>query len=281
MKLHAYAKINLSLIVTGKQDPYHLLDSIMLSCKDLKDTVKIKKAKKDSIKFFGRFADIDKDINTVKRTIELFKENGFDIPPLSVKIKKRIPVMAGLGGSSADAACAIKILCKMLGVDIDSPKIQNIAKTIGSDVPYMLNSKACRVTGMGQKIQVLENNCKLKAIIAMNYPMSTKQCFEAFDRLNLKGSNAAINDTIIKALKNNNFALLKDNLINDLEEAANFINPKTQSAKRLLIEAGAEYVGMTGSGGAYFALTPKKSIQNKIYRSLKGKAKYLFKTDIF
>ena len=50
MKLHAYAKINLSLIVTGKQDPYHLLDSIMLSCKDLKDTVK-KKAKKDSIKF--------------------------------------------------------------------------------------------------------------------------------------------------------------------------------------------------------------------------------------
>ena len=86
MKLHAYAKINLSLIVTGKQDPYHLLDSIMLSCKDLKDTVKIKKAKKDSIKFFGCFADIDKDINTVKRTIELFKENGFDIPPLRVKI---------------------------------------------------------------------------------------------------------------------------------------------------------------------------------------------------
>ncbi|HHW90374.1 MAG TPA: 4-(cytidine 5'-diphospho)-2-C-methyl-D-erythritol kinase [Clostridiales bacterium] len=281
MKLHAYAKINLSLIVTGEQDGYHLLDSIMLSCKNLKDTVIIKKSKKDSVKFFGRFADIDTDNNTVKKTIELLKENGFDIPPLRVKIRKRIPIMAGLGGSSADAACVIKILCAMFGFDINSRKIQNIAKTIGSDVPYMLNLRACRVSGMGQKIQILENNSKLKAVIAMNYPMSTKQCFEAFDRLNLKGSISACNDIIIKALKGNNFGLLKDNLINDLEKAANFINPKIQSAKQSLIQTGADYIGMTGSGGAYFALTQKKSIQNKIYRSLKGKVKYLYKTDIF
>lgn len=281
MKQYAYAKINLSLIITGVQGSYHLLDSIMLSCKDLKDTVIIKKSKKDSIKFLGRYSNIDPENNTVAKTIKLFRDNDLDIPPLSIKIIKRIPIMAGLGGSSADAAASIKILCKMFGIDINSEKVLKIAKSVGSDVPYMLNTKPCRVLELGQKVIPLQNNCKLKAVIAMNYPMSTKQCFEAYDQLNIIGSNTSKNDAIAKALKENNLAKILENFSNDLEKAANFINPKIQSAKDALIKAGAEYVNMTGSGGAYYCIVPNNSTKNKIYRRLKGKVNFLFKTDIF
>lgn len=281
MKLNAYAKINLSLIITGVEGGYHLLDSVMVSCKNLKDTVIIKKSKKDVIKFLGNIADIDPESNTVKKTIKLFRQNGFDIPPLSIKIKKRIPVMAGLGGSSADAACAIRILCKMFGIDINSPLVLQIARSIGSDVPYMLNVSACRVTGMGHKIQPLKNNLKLKAVIAMDFPMSTKLSFEAFDKLNLKGSDTIHNDLIAKALENADFELLKDNLVNDLERASCFVEPKIVSTKEKLKSAGAQITAMTGSGGAFFALFEDNKTQNFIYKSLKNKAKYLYKTDIF
>jgi 4-diphosphocytidyl-2-C-methyl-D-erythritol kinase len=280
MKLSAYAKINLSLIITGVEGGYHLLDSVMATCRNLKDTVIIKKSKKDCIMFLGNFADISPENNTVIKTIRLFRENGFDIPPLDIKIKKRIPVMAGLGGSSADAACAIKILGRMFGIDINSPKVLRIAQSVGSDVPYMLNLSACRVSGLGHKIHPIKNDLKLKAVIAMDYPVSTKQSFEAFDKLNLKGSDISRNDLIIKALKNADFELLKAHLVNDLESASCFIEPRILSAKKILEKQG-QVTSMTGSGGAFFALVLDKKTQNKIYKSLKNKVRYLYKTDIF
>ncbi|HEY8444246.1 MAG TPA: 4-(cytidine 5'-diphospho)-2-C-methyl-D-erythritol kinase [Clostridia bacterium] len=281
MKSSAYAKINLSLIITGVKDGYHLLDSIMVSCKNLKDDVVIKKSKKDKIKFLGNSKGIDLENNTVIKAVRLFRENGFDIPPLSIKIKKRIPVMAGLGGSSADAACAIRMLCRMFKIDLRHPAVLKIAQAIGSDAPYMLNANACRVTGTGNQVQPVNNNLKLKAVIAMDYPVSTKQSFEAFDKLNLNGSDAALNDLAVKALEESDFELLKDNMVNDLEKASCAVAPEIIGTKQKLTQAGAISVLMTGSGGAFFALSQDKATQDKIYKSLKNKVKYLFKTDIF
>ncbi|HEY8423256.1 MAG TPA: 4-(cytidine 5'-diphospho)-2-C-methyl-D-erythritol kinase [Clostridia bacterium] len=281
MKSCAYAKINLCLIITGIENGYHLLDSVMASCKNLKDTVIVKKSKKDSIKFLGKFSDIDPQNNTVYKTLTLFREKGFDIPPLDIKIKKRIPIMAGLGGSSADAACFIKIICKMFKLSLSDPKILEIAKTAGSDIPYMLNTRPCRVKGTGNIIQPLKNNFKLKAIIAMSGTVSTKQSFQAFDELGLEGSDKTHCDNITKALENADFELLKNNLVNDLEKASCYINPKIVSAKELLKAAGAEAAAMTGSGGAFFALARNNRVLNKIYKSLKGKVRFLYKTEIF
>ena len=281
MKLYAYAKINLSLFLTGTKDGLHLLDSVMLTCKDLKDTIIIKKAKTDSLNFFGTQSDkIDINNNTVKKALDLFRKNTNNYTPLCIKVIKNIPVMAGLGGSSADAACLLRGLCKMFGLDINDKKILDAAKNTGSDVPYMLKMRAARVSGTGDNIENLKNNTKLYTVIAMDGEVSTKKCFDAFDSLDCPYSDNSSNDRLITALYNNDYINIIKNIKNDLYDAAISVNPDILQTQSLLQKTNADIVCMTGSGGAFFAVTSKKRQQKTIYDSLKGKTKYIFKTDI-
>jgi 4-diphosphocytidyl-2-C-methyl-D-erythritol kinase len=184
MKLYAYAKINLSLYVIGLKDGMHLLDSIMLTCKDIKDTIIIKKSSIDSLKFSGCQTDkIDVNNNTVKKALGLFRKNTGIYTPLDIKVIKKIPIMAGLGGSSADAACLLRGLAKMFGLNIQNSSIQNAAKNTGSDVAYMLDRRAARVSGVGECVEYIDNNTKLYMLIAMDECISTKECFAVFDKM--------------------------------------------------------------------------------------------------
>jgi 4-diphosphocytidyl-2C-methyl-D-erythritol kinase len=84
-----------------------------------------------------------------------------------------------------------------------------------------------------------------------------------------------------KALKDNNYSKVLKFIHNDLYTPAKIINPKIINTEVLLKKTNSDIVSMTGSGGAFFALTSKKSVLKDIYKSIKGKTKYIFKTDIF
>lgn len=282
MKLYAYAKINLSLFLTGTKDGLHLLDSIMLTCKDLKDTIIIRKSNIDSLDFFGTQTDkIDINNNTVKKALDFFRNNTKIYTPLCIKVIKTIPVMAGLGGSSADAACLLRGLSKMFGLKLDSKEVLDAAKNTGSDVPYMLKLHAARVSGTGDKIEIIKNKTKLYTVIAMDGEVSTKKCFDAFDSLKCPYSDKSRNDRLVKALCDNDYINVVKNIKNDLYDAAVAVNLNILHTQSLLQKTHADIVCMTGSGGAFFALTSKKRLQKNIYDSLNGKAKYIFKTSIF
>ncbi|HEY8389872.1 MAG TPA: 4-(cytidine 5'-diphospho)-2-C-methyl-D-erythritol kinase [Clostridia bacterium] len=282
MKIYAYAKINLSLFLTGTKDNFHLLDSVMLTCKNLKDTIIIKKSKVDRIEFLGDQVDkIDADNNTVKKCLNLFRKNTNIYTPVYIKVIKRIPIMAGLGGSSADAAGVLRGLCKLFRVDINSPEILDAAKKTGSDVPYMLRSNAARVKGVGDQIEYIQNNSNLYTVIAMDSEVSTKSCFDTFDQLNIAYSDSVYNDNLVLALYKNDYDNIIKNIKNDLYAAAINVNPDILYTEQNLKKTEADIVSMTGSGGAFFGLTSKKSSMKKIYKALKGKSKYIFKTDIF
>lgn len=254
----------------------------MLTCKNLKDTIIIKKSKVDRIEFLGDQVDkIDADNNTVKKCLNLFRKNTNIYTPVYIKVIKRIPIMAGLGGSSADAAGVLRGLCKLFRVDINSPEILDAAKKTGSDVPYMLRSNAARVKGVGDQIEYIQNNFNLYTVIAMDSEVSTKSCFDTFDQLNIAYSDSVYNDNLVLALYKNDYDNIIKNIKNDLYAAAINVNPDILYTEQNLKKTEADIVSMTGSGGAFFGLTSKKSSMKKIYKALKGKSKYIFKTDIF
>lgn len=282
MKIFAYGKINLSLYITGiTSNNMHLLDSVFATTKNIKDTIIIRRTKHDKIIFCGKHsASIDCQNNTVIKALKFFREKTKISSPLYIKVKKNIPCRAGLGGSSADAAAIINALCKSFDIDIKSPSVSEIALLTGSDIPFMLRGGVSRVKGIGDIFSDININYPLYAVICMDSEVSTAECYRQYDALNIPFSTNMSNDLLESALTNGTVDNVKNYIKNDLEAAAVFINPLILSTRDNMKKVSKGIVSMTGSGGAYFTICRDKKTQRKIFSSLKGKVKHLFKTII-
>lgn len=158
MKLFSTAKVNLFLDITGydSTDGYHYIDSIFQEV-SLYDEIEIYESDIDIIEFIN--LDI-KENSTVHKALRLLKENFNIKDKYKIVVKKNIPVGAGLGGGSSNAAFVLKYFRDKY--NLDNSKILEIAKKIGSDVPFFIYGGLCRVSGKGEKIEKL--NSKLDKI---------------------------------------------------------------------------------------------------------------------
>ncbi len=168
VKIQARAKINLTLHITGKRkDGYHLLDSI-IAFADKGDEIAIAPADKFTLKTNGEFADqlpLNKNDNLICQAAKkLAQELNQDLK-LSITLTKSIPIGAGLGGGSSDAAATIKGLLNFWKAKIGEKELNDILLSLGADVPACFHAKPCHVSGIGEKITEIPRIPALPALL--------------------------------------------------------------------------------------------------------------------
>ena len=243
--LQAFAKANLSLNITGVQDGMHTLDSVMMSL-DSCDTVTVTERSDTDIRVAFTNADIGSD-NTARKAACLVQNaiggNGWDIT-----IEKGIPVGAGLGGSSADAAAVLRALDLFYRLPKRGADMQKIALEVGSDVPFMLTGGLARVRGTGGDTFFMENKLKLFAVGLMSESVSTAAAYKAFDGDCPSREYAPTdNDKLCELLMNGDKDAVR-HFANALAGPATRLCPSIDRDTKLLEKQGA-VACLTGSGG--------------------------------
>ena len=252
----AFAKINLLLRVTGRRkDGYHLLDSLVGFC-EFGDRLEISLNRtRDEIIVEGPFGEEIGDTNIIKKTLEKFRKITQWEQPFKIRLEKEIPIGAGLGGGSSDAATTLKLLTKIPNSpSITRVELFEIASKLGADVPVCLHGKTTRMQGIGGKLKILQPLPRLPIVLVNpNFRLETKNVFMAF--------NGDYSEPIDSCLLDKPWSQekLKDLLTstqqNDLYEAAVSLVPEISEVLRLLRELpGIIGLGMSGSGATCFAI---------------------------
>lgn len=257
MKDFAFSKINLSLVVGQLQGQFHPLDSIVVSVR-CGDVVRVAKRRDGKIVVHG-CKGIDQQNNVAYKAAQLFAKE-FGVGGCSIRIKKRIPMCAGMGGSSADAAAVVRCLCKLHGVDIKSSKVHQLCATLGSDVNFLLFGGLARMTGKGDDLQFFAEQPNLHfAVTTFNQPLLAKDVFAAFDSVGAKANFN--NQQLLQGLLGGDQACLHS-LCNDLQSPATSLSPFANDYLAFCKANGLPCC-MTGSGSAFFvAFFNKKQAQN-------------------
>ncbi len=254
----APAKLNLCLSITGRRaDGYHLLDSLFVFC-GLVDTLTIRAGHGLSLQQSGPFADrLPADAgNLVLRAAHLLAREAGCSPEAALHLHKAIPVAAGLGGGSADAAAALNGLNRFWGLDWPFERLEKLAAQLGADVPACLRSRPVRARGVGDLLSPapVMPSC---AVLLVNplAPTPTPAVFKAF---------AAANPEIVPRERGpwpaafDHLPALVDRLDargNDLLPAALQVTPVIADVLATLKSTPeALYAGLSGSGATCFAL---------------------------
>jgi 4-diphosphocytidyl-2-C-methyl-D-erythritol kinase len=251
MKILSPAKINLFLKVLKKRpDGYHDIFSLMCPV-GLFDSIRFD--------FTGHgicvscdHPDVPEDeTNLAFRAASLFFEKLDDRPSgLLMKIDKSIPVAAGLGGGSSNAATVLKVLNNYYGNPFSLEQLQKIGLAIGADVPFFILSKPALVRGIGEKLRVYAGLVDHKVILI--YPDIKISTAQVYKNLNLGLTNCKKKPKY-PIFKNRNFDF-RNNLYNDLEAIATSWHPEILELKNALVHNGADAVLMSGSGPTVFGL---------------------------
>ncbi|MBQ8338901.1 MAG: 4-(cytidine 5'-diphospho)-2-C-methyl-D-erythritol kinase [Clostridia bacterium] len=258
MVLNANAKINLYLEVVGKRpDGYHDLVTVMQSI-SLADELSIEKRQER-----GVLLTIDGDFPTNENNLVVRAANAYfaasGVPfGIEVKLKKRIPVSAGLGGGSADAAATLRGLNALDGMRFSERELIDIAVGIGADVPFCLvgGSKLCR--GIGEAMTEVANARSFPLVVAKaGEGVSTPAAFAALDRAYNDFRNfdrSVVPETLLTGMANGNISHTVSGLFNRFESVIEPTRPAVSALKRELLANGALAAQMSGSGPAVFGI---------------------------
>lgn len=255
MIARAPAKINLAINVLNKRpDGYHDIDIISLPLM-LHDSIEITEYPARC----GTFVTSDDtsllcdESNLVYIAYrEMKKEFNFKCS-FRIHIYKRIPLESGLAGGSADAAAVIRGLVKLKKLKVSQDQLVEIAKRIGSDVPYCLFNRPSRITGVGEKIR--EISVKKKYHVLLVKPLqglSTRAVYEMSDQLGNVTHDISL---LEKALKEGNNSDIKKYMANGLQPAAIKLLPEIQEIIDRLKSKQLDLVMMSGAGSTVFALS--------------------------
>ncbi|MEG1222196.1 MAG: 4-(cytidine 5'-diphospho)-2-C-methyl-D-erythritol kinase [Bacilli bacterium] len=268
--LQAYAKINLVINITGKRDDgYHNLEMVMLpvTLHDSIDIIRRKDGGEETYVTCDYFELYDCKYNLVQRAVKILKDE-FDFKDgFRITIYKRIPVSAGLGGGSADAAAVMLGIIKMLKLQITDERLMELGKKVGSDVPFCLFNKPAKVEGIGEKLTFIDSKLSgLNVLIAKpKSGLSTETVYKTSDEFVLPTFNT---DKVIDAIANFNLDELKANIGNALEIPAFSINKESEALKAKIIEAGFPFTSMSGSGSSIFTISNNKKALVKFMEQL-------------
>ena len=183
-----------------------------------------------------------------------------------VLIHKVIPIQAGLGGGSSNAAFTMKAVNSMLKLGATDEELINLGKTLGCDIPFFIKCKPARVQGVGEILTpiTIKNNYYV-LLVKPELGCSTREVYAASDTMDLKVGNI---ENVIKALEEGDDELLAANISNALQEPAIELVPVIQSIIDELHKNGLKMVQVTGSGSAVFALSTNKKQLKNVFKKL-------------
>ncbi len=274
MKILSPAKVNLRLEVLGiREDKYHNIFSIIQPI-SLYDEVFLKVEKGgDGIRVDCDHPQVPSNRdNLAYRAAEAFVQRTGLKGKIEIEIKKKIPVAAGLGGGSSNAATVLKGLNDMLGEKLTFEDLRVMGSKLGADVPFFLLGKNSLATGIGEILEEIDIPKFWYVIINPGFPISTREVYQD-ENLNLTKKKVGINIPSLAKSLNAPF-LIKRLLYNDLEKIVLQRYPELGDIKKLLIERGAAGSLLSGSGSTVFGLFLERDHARKAYEFLlKGSKK--------
>ena len=265
MEIQSPAKINLYLEVCSKRpDGYHNLNTLMC-CIELYDTIRLTFGQK-KISVHCAHPNVPEDeTNLAWRAAQLFFDNTRIHEGVHIDIEKNIPIGAGLGGGSSNAAAVLKGLNSFYGLPVSSKALITAGKSIGADVPFFIYGKPAVATGIGDILTPCD--CIKSCPILLVYPSIPVSTAKVYKKLNLRlTKNKKINTKFL--FKLNLGKGVAKQLFNDLELVASEICPEIQEAKASLLAHDASAALMTGSGSAVFGIYENIENAKKAYNAI-------------
>ena len=265
--LNSNGKINIGLNVTGVlPNGYHLLDMIMIpislsdkitgEIEDISGTLEIKTNKAD--------IPVNEDNILWKIYDKFYNESGISKRKISLYLEKIIPHQAGLGGGSSNGAFLLKLLNEFHGNSFSQERLIEIGKSVGADIPFFLINRSARVRGIGEDIEIIENNLKNSIIlIKPQFGVSTGKAYKNMSMLNNK-RDANI-DKIIFGLKENRVDIVEDNIENHLEQGLLLEDENIIEFRKKLAELNMKFF-MSGSGSAYYTFVTQEESEEAVTR---------------
>jgi 4-diphosphocytidyl-2-C-methyl-D-erythritol kinase len=243
----APAKINLVLRI-GPRAPngLHEVCSLFASL-ELADEVEVEPAAGDSVECEGVESP-----NLAGAAVERLRQYAPSLPPLRVRITKRIPVAAGLAGGSADAAAVIRAANSFHELPFDEHELREIAAPLGSDVPSQIVPAHSVITGTGERVTRVELPEMGVVLVPAQIGLATRDVFEKAEQMKLP--RATLDPGDLHALAAEPLNLIAARLENDLQPAALRLRPELGQTIETLLGAGALGAQVSGSGPTVFGL---------------------------
>jgi 4-diphosphocytidyl-2-C-methyl-D-erythritol kinase len=258
----ARAKVNLTLRVNGRRvDGYHDLESVVAFA-DCADGLTLAPGPDLDLTMSGPLAQAcgDTSDNLVLKAARLLAERVPDMKAGSFSLDKALPVAAGIGGGSADAAAALRLLAQLNGLALDDPRVIEVAKLTGADVPVCVNSLGCVMSGVGEALEPLSLPTMPCVMVNPGVPVATRDVFNA---LGLRNGELLVGatDVLLQDRWPDPKASLEDWVealaasSNDLEAPAMRVQPVIgEVISALNATNGAWLARMSGSGATCFAI---------------------------
>lgn len=266
MKITAPAKLNLFFHITGRRpDHYHLIESIF-AFTQFGDDIEITSSEKITLKIDGNFSAVLQnesiENNLILRAAHLLQKTAEVKTGAAITLKKNIPIAAGLGGGSSDAAAILKTLNQFWNINLDEKKLAEMGLTLGADIPVCLYQQSAFVFGIGEIITpiTLPVSDLYILLVNPNKPLSTKTVFETYHQ-NTAPFSSSVQKNIVCACEQEKlfFDFLTRNK-NDLELPATQLMPEiSEILSTLKKQNGCALSKMSGSGPTCFALFKNKS----------------------
>ena len=268
INLKAYGKINLSLDITGRrEDGYHLVRMVMQTV-DIYDKLYMEKTEDGNISMEINIPFVPCDSsNIVYKAIDLIRKEYNIKEGIHVKLFKAIPVSAGMGGGSADAAAALKGMNRLFSLRMSGAKLREYAARLGADVPYLVDGGTCLAEGIGEILTPIEGipSCKL-IIVKPKASASTKHVYTKYDEAERTYHPDV--DGMVEAIKDGDLNKMCSLLGNVLEEVTAGEVAAVNELKSELTAYGAKGVLMSGSGTTVFGIFSEDADTKKIKSEL-------------
>jgi len=269
LTIPAFAKINLGLrVMAQRADGYHELDTIFQAV-SLHDTIKLTATEDRHIVLSCDDRSLSCGAqNIVIRAAKTLQERFAVTRGARIHLQKRIPIQAGLGGGSADAAMTLVGLSYLWELQPTSDDYVNIATSLGADVPFFLFGGTARGTGIGDRIKPLPDAPEtFFLIIKPNANIITPDAYHTLDQRSL---TSKVGETILSSSEakeffdSSSFASLQ----NDFEAVAFDLEPEIGRARAALLKAGARAAMLAGSGSAVFAIFDSEDAQRRAIQAI-------------
>jgi len=254
MKNFPCAKINLGLnIVARRPDGYHDLETVFFPI-PLTDELEIEPINNQnkatySLKIKGEAIDGNPDDNLVVKAYRLLKDE-YNLPAINIRLTKRIPSQAGLGGGSSDAAFMIRLINEQFNLQMSTEKMKKYAARLGADCAFFIDGKPAYATGIGDNLSSFEEGLALQGhtIVVIKPPIAVSTR-DAYAMIKPRKPDICCRDAVMHPIEE-----WKQLLTNDFENPVFAHQPELRKIKESLYEQGAIFAMMSGSGSAIYGI---------------------------
>lgn len=266
LELRAPAKLNLGLqVLRRREDDYHDIRSVFVPIAWY-DHLEIAEA--EGLSLACPNADLPEGPdNLCWRAAEVLADRMGRAPNVSIRLHKRIPHGAGLGGGSSDAAAVLRGCARLWEGDISTPELRVLAAEIGSDVPFFLDPRPVLATGRGERLRPIETRLQDAWKWVVVVPGERVSSAEAYGWVRPRAGDRSDPAEIVRRVRPGRW---KDLLVNDFEDPVSARIPVIGEIRRRIERIGGEFAGMTGSGSAVFGLFTEAGAAERAARRLRA-----------